>query len=211
MKLAIRVSGVEVLRQRVRNAAECATSGALTRRGLGEVGRIVTRAQKNLAPVRKGRVRQRELDKRLKKGMAVGKATRLSSVAVNKFRALPKGTIGPRRLIKPGLIKRSIGYRIIRGKDVLTLKMGMNVGKKRSHANYAPHRSFVGKGTKQRKTKPGANRGVMPRNFFIANAYQFAAASAIAALNKTVGEDMRSAFNLQLRPASASTMVGAGT
>lgn len=203
MKLQIRVSGVETLRQRIKNVGDCATVGALTRRGLTQVGQIVTRAQKNFAPVRKGRVRLRELDKRLKKGMAVGKATRLSSVQVTKFRKNPAE--GQKREIKPGLIKRSIGYRVVRrgsGSDAAwVVKMGMNVGKKRSNNNHAPHAAFVGKakaGT-PRKTKAGANRGIMPSNIFISNGMRFAAPAAIAALDKAVKQDMVRAYNLSLR------------
>lgn len=203
MRLQIRVSGADVLRQRIRNVGECASVGALTRRGLTQVGQLVTRAQKNLAPVRKGRIRLRQLDKRLKKGMAVGKATRLSSVQVTKFRKNPAE--GQKREIKPGLIKRSIGYRVVRrgsGADaVFQVKMGMNVGKKRSNNNHAPHAAFVGKASagQPRKTKAGANRGIMPSNMFIPNGTRFAAAAAIAALDKAVKEDTVRAYNLSLR------------
>ncbi len=195
MKLAIRVSGVEVLRRKVANVAECAVSGSLTRRGLSQVGQLVTRAQKNMAPIRKGRVRLRELDKRLKKGMPIGKATRLSSVPVKKVR---KST---GEAIKPGLIRRSIGYRVLKVDGSFVVKMGMNVGKKRSSSNFAPHAAFVGKEKdgQPRKTKAGANRGVMPRNLFIANGTRFAARVAINALDKAVKEDTVRAFNMSLR------------
>lgn len=208
MKLQIRVSGVEELRRRVANVAECAVAGTLTRRGLSEVGRLVTRAQKNLAPVRKGRVRLRALDKRLKKGMAVGKATRLSSVAVVRRR---KAT---GEIIKPGLIKRSIGYRVVRRGSgpgaVFQVKMGMNVGKKRSHSNFAPHSAFVGKERmgQPRKTKAGANRGQMPANLFIANGTRFAAAAAIKALERAVAEDTVRAYKLSLRASRVVEAVG---
>jgi hypothetical protein len=199
MKLQIRVSGVEVLRSRLRNVGECAITGALTRRGLTQVGQLVTRAQKNLAPVRKGRIRLRQLDKRLKKGMAIGKATRLSSVQVVRRRKKTG------ELIKPGLIKRSIGYRVVRrgskADAVWQVKMGMNVGKKRANNNFAPHAAFVGKATagQERKTKAGASRGQMPSNLFIPNGTRFAAAAAISALDKAVKEDMVRAYNLSLR------------
>lgn len=205
MRLSIRVSGVEELRRRVANVAECAVAGTLTRRGLSEVGRLVTRAQKNLAPVRKGRVRLRELDKRLKKGMAVGKATRLSSVAVTRVR---KATGD---VIKPGLIKRSIGYRVLKKDGFFVVKMGMNVGKKRSNSNYAPHSAFVGKAKagQPRKTKAGANRGIMPANLFIANGTRFAARAAIKALEKAVAEDTVRAYKLSLRASRVVEGVGA--
>lgn len=202
MKLQIRVNGAEELRRKVANVAECAVAGTLTRRGLSEVGRIVTRAQKNMAPVRKGRVRLRALDKRLKKGMPIGKATRLSSVQVVRRRKKTG------EIIKPGLIRRSIGYRVLNVDGIFVVKMGMNVGKKKSNNNFAPHAAFVGVGTKQRfsfRPKPGQvgpnkiNRGVMPKNPFIANATQFAAAAAIAALDKAVKEDTVRAFKLSLR------------
>lgn len=195
MKLAIRVSGVEVLRRKFANVAECAVSGSLTRRGMSEAARLVTRAQKNLAPVRKGRIQLRKLDARLKKGMAVGKATRLSSVPVVRRR---KAT---GEIIKPGLIRRSIGYRILKVDGSFMVKMGMNVGKKRSNSNFAPHSAFVGKAKtgQPRQTKAGANRGVMPANLFIANGTRFAARAAIAALDRAVKEDTVRAFNLSLR------------
>lgn len=195
MKLAVRVSGVEVLRRKFANVAECAISGKLTRKGLTQAAQLITRAQKNLAPVRKGRVRLRELDKRLKKGMAVGKATRLSSVEVVKKR---KATD---ERIKPGLIRRSIGYRILRRDGNFVVKMGMNVGKRRANSNFAPHSAFVGKAKagQDRKTKAGASRGRMPSNTFIANGTRFAAPAAIRALDKAVKEDTVLAFNLSLR------------
>jgi hypothetical protein len=195
MKLQVRVSGVEVLRQKVANVAECAVAGTLTRRGLTKVGQIVTRAQENMASVRKGRVRLRELDKRLKKGMPIGKATRLSSVQVVRRRKKTG------EIIKPGLIRRSIGYRVLKVDGNFVVKMGMNVGKKRSSPNYAPHAAFVGKASagQPRKTKAGANRGIMPANLFIANGTRFAAPAAIAALDKAVKEDTVRAFKLSLR------------
>lgn len=214
MRLQIKANGVDELRRKVANVAECAVAGTLTRRGLSDVGRIVTRAQKNMAPVRKGRILQRKLDKRLQKGMAVGKATRLSTVPINRVQKLDPDFIGPPRLRKPGLIKRSIGYRVLKqssGSDAtFVVKMGMNVGKKRSHQNYAPHRMLVAFGTKERFTngkltgkemgpKRGASRGRMPKNQFIHHATQFAAASAIAALDKAVKEDTVRAYRLSLR------------
>lgn len=212
MKLQIQVNGVEELRRKVANVAECAVAGTLTRRGLSDVGRIVTRAQKNMAPVRKGRVQLRKLDKRLKKGMAIGKATRLSTTKPRVV--LKEGEAGLPVERKPGLIKRSIGYRVLKqskGSDAtFVVKMGMNVGKKRGSPNYAPHRMLVAFGTKERFTngklsgnemgpKRGASRGVMPKNQFIHHATQFSAAAAIHALDKAVKEDTVRAYKLSLR------------
>jgi hypothetical protein len=212
MKLQIKATGVEELRRAVANVAECAVAGTLTRRGLSEVGRIVTRAQKNMAPVRKGRLSLRKLDKRLQKGIEIGKATRLSTTkAPSKMRKLGPDFIGPGREIKPGLIKRSIGYRVIRSKGMdaqFTVKMGMNVGKKRSNNNFAPHAAFVGSGTQQRYSNAAksaftgpqrVNRGRMPQNRFIADATLFASGAALAALDKAVKEDMVRAYKLSLR------------
>jgi hypothetical protein len=214
IKFGIRVNGVEELRRRVANVADCAISGAVTRRGLSEVGRIVTRQQKAMAPVRKGRLVKRELHKRLARGMEIGKAVKLSTVPVLKTRGkrLAPGVSGPEKFIKPGLVKRSIGYRVARGKGSLkgslVLKMGMNVGKKRSNNNFAPHAAFVGVGTQQRYAfRPKANqigpnkinRGIMPQNRFINDGMNVAAVSAMAALDKAVKEDMVRAYQLSLR------------
>lgn len=190
IKFGIRVNGVEELRRKMANVADCAISGAVTRRGLSEVGRIVTRQQKAMAPVR---------PKRIKKFRSIG--------LVDGVRP-----DGPLRYIPPGLVKRSIGYRVVRGKGSLkgsfVVKMGMNVGKKRRDKNFAPHAAFVGIGTKQRfsfRPKAGQigpnkiNRGVMPQNRFIYNATNVAAVSAMAALDKAVKEDMVRAYNLSLR------------
>lgn len=191
MKLAIRVSGADLLRQRMTALSELAGSDRLVRKGMSDAARIVSRAQKNLAPVRKGRVQMRQLDKRLKKGMAIGKATRLSSVPVVKRRA-KTGDI-----IKPGLLKRSIGFRVKKekGTNSYSVVIGANVGKKRSNPNNAPHAAFVGSGTKQRyafRPKAGtigprkANRGIMPPNYYISNALRFAAPAALKALEAGV-------------------------
>jgi hypothetical protein len=194
IKFGIRVNGVEELRRRVANVADCAISGAVTRRGLSEVGRIVTRQQKAMAPVRN------------KKSIKT------------RGKRLAAGVSGPQKFIKPGLVKRSIGYRVVRGKGslqgTLVVKMGMNVGKKRSNNNFAPHAAFVGVGTQQRyafrprgnQIGPNkANRGRMPQNRFIYNAMNVAAVSAMAALDKAVKEDMVRAYNLSLRASRVVT------
>lgn len=208
MKLSIRVSGDEELRRKMANVADCSVSGTLTRRGLTQVGQIVTRVQKRMAPVRKGRLQMRKMKGRIGRGMEIGKAIRLSKVPVQRVRKMPADFIGPGRQIKPGLIKRSIGYRVSRVQGSFVVKMGMNVGKRRSNNNFAPHSAIVGVGTKQRfsfNPRPGEvgpnkiNRGVMPQNRFIADATAVAAQSAIAALDKAVKEDTVRAYNLSLR------------
>lgn len=194
MKLQIKVNGVEELRRKFANVAEVAVSGTMTRRGLTDAARIVTRAQKNLAPVRpKGTKRFRSIGK-VKTGVGYVRPD------------------GPLRYIPPGLVKRSIGFRVIKpkGKDAqFMVKMGMNVGKKRSNKNFAPHAAFVGVGTQPRFSNgrlrgneygpSRVSRGRMPQNRFINDGTQFAAASAIAALDKAVKEDMVRAYKLSLR------------
>ncbi|TXH56419.1 MAG: hypothetical protein E6Q97_06465 [Desulfurellales bacterium] len=212
MKFALKVNGVEELRRKVANVAECATAGTLTRRGLSAVGKIVTQSQKRMAPVRKPRVLRRKLRALQAKGVEIGKATKRASVVVKKFRRVEADFIGPRQLIKPGLVKRSIGYRVLKKDNAFIVKMGMNVGKKRSNKNFAPHASFVGSGTDQRysfRPKAGQigpnkiNRGRMPPNRFIYDATNIVAVQAMKILEQHVQEDTVRAFKMSIRASRA--------
>jgi hypothetical protein len=164
-------------------------------------------------------VRLRELDRRLKKGMEVGKATRLSSVVIPKTRGarLKAGVSGPQKFIRPGLVKRSIGYRVQRRQGYFLVKMGMNVGKKKVSDNFAPHAAILGASKRQPRYSNKFNgsvgphrmfRGIMPRNTFIANATRFAAPAAIKALDAAVKADTVRAFNLSLRASRSMEGVG---
>lgn len=187
MKARILIDGAQQLRERMSEMAELAKTDRFVRKGMSNAARIIARAQKNMAPVRKGRVQLRALDKRLKKGMAIGKATRLSSVPVVKTRKATGESI------KPGLLKRSIGYRVKKVQGEYTVVIGANVGKKRKNPNNAPHAAFVGSGSKPRQTKSGANRGTMPANPYISVATNFAAAAALKALEAGVREEVAAA------------------
>lgn len=196
MKARILIDGTQQLRERMIGLAEAAKTDRFVRKGMSNAARIVARAQKNMAPVRKGRVQVRKLNKLLQKGVSSSKALQRSSVAVAKFRAIPvdkkTGTrsIGPRRFIPPGLLKRSIGFRVKkeRGTGEYSVVIGANVGKKRRNPNNAPHAAFVGSGTKPRK-----GRGTMPGNPYISVATNFAAPAAMKALEAGVHAEIAAA------------------
>lgn len=201
--IQISTTGTKQLRSKMIEMADLAKTDKLVRKGMTDAARIVANAQKNMAPVRKGRVQLRKLNRALQKGATLSTATRRSSVAVSKFRAIPMVKVnkfekvrpdGPQRFILPGLLKRSIGFRVKKGKDgEFRVVIGANVGKKRSNKNNAPHAAFIGSGTKVRATKAGANRGAMPPNSYINTATNFAAGPAIQALERGVKAEIDAA------------------
>ena len=104
--------------------------------------------------------------------------------------AAPVGTAGRVRkgkVIIPGGMKRSIRSRFLKSgkgpeKGMQTAKAGLNVGRKRRDPLRAPHGHLYTLGTKQRRTKSGANRGVMPARPFIAQASRAVENEAIQAV-----------------------------
>lgn len=220
MQIQADITGFDRLQRRVARLAEPARQSKIVRRGISEASALVAKAQRNMAPVRKARVRLRQLDRnmRLRRTRnpetkqvrfgrwSVAKATARASVAQRKFRAIRKvGGVrpeGPRELIKPGQLKRSIHSRVRVLAGGLFAKAGMNVGLKRNDRRRAPHGHFVALGTALRRTKRrlstkgkgkktwnAASRGVMPANSFIRDASAMVAAQARRLLERRVRED----------------------
>lgn len=218
MNVTARMTGMERLQKRFIALEDSIRTSKVVRRGASEAVSIVARAQKSLAPIRKGRLSVRALNKavRKKKGKltpeGLAKATKKATREHRKFRSIPLvdgvRPAGPRTLIKPGSIRRSIGSRVIVRKAFVTAKAGMNVGKKKSNPNYAYHATIVGsmrhkeRYTHRRmKHKPDATsrkkprykkayRGIMPDNTFILDAFRMTSRSALNALNRAVKADM---------------------
>lgn len=208
MKVSVSIDGATQLQQRFADVAEAGLTGRLLRKGMSNTGRILTNAYKNSAPVRRGRVQVRKLNRLLQRGVSSSTALRRSSVQVVKVRRMNADFIGPRNQIKPGQLKRSIHFRIRKSQSgVFILRSGMNVGLKRNDHRRAPHAHLVGLGTK-RRDKSGPNRGIMPQNKFIATATNFAAAAAMNALDAGFNQEVVSV--LKGRGDTSATPVPAG-
>jgi hypothetical protein len=180
VKARILIDGDKQLRAQMEELSELAYSDKLVRGGMSDAARIIARSQKNMAPVRKNPMQ--------KKFRSIGK------VKTDRGYVRPDG---PLRLIPPGLLKRSIGFRVKRDRasGTVSVVVGANVGKKKRNPNNAPHAAFVGSGTIQRfsnkfsKKRVGplrANRGIMPPNDYISVATNFAAPAAMKALEAGV-------------------------
>lgn len=218
MIVEARTEGMDRLQKRFHALESSVRTSKVVRRGASQAVALIAKAQRNLAPVRRGRVSIRALNKavRRKKGRVtpegLAKATKKATREHRKFRSIPLvdgvRPDGPRTTIKPGQIRRSIGYRVTIRKEAVTAKAGMNVGKKKSNPSFAPHATIVGsmrhkprftKGRMKHRAsaasrgKPHfkkAYRGIMPDNTFVYDAFRMAAPSALRILNKSVREDM---------------------
>jgi len=202
VNLKLDILGAAQLRERLKELGEAGNTGTLVRKGMSDAGRLIARAQKERAPVRQGRVSMRKLKRNIAAGQSLTKARSGATSIVKKFRAIAKvktengfeRPAGPRQYIPPGLLKRSIGYRVRKVKGVWQIVSGANVGKKRKDKNFAPHRAFVGSGTVQRysnkfndKIGPQrVNRGRMPANPYIMAGLNAAAGAALKALEAGV-------------------------
>lgn len=181
MKVQILIDGEQRLRERMIQLADKAKTDKFVRKGMSDAARLVARAQQNMAPVRPVRV---------KKFRSIGKV----KTAAGYVRP-----DGPLRFIPPGLLKRSIGFRVKKEKGTggsYSVVIGANVGKKKKNPNNAPHAAFVGSGTVQRYSNgrqsarfhgpTRVNRGIMPANPYISIATNFAAPAALKALEAGV-------------------------
>lgn len=215
MNVSIETRGIDKLTKRVGQLEYAARGNKLIRRGISEAARIVARAIRNAAPVRRSRVSVRKLDKLMKRrrgwvgqgGYNLANATRRASVVQTKKRKPRAGWEAHGDLaIKPGQLKRSIHSRVYVRSDGLYAKAGMNVGLKRNDRRRAPHAHLVALGTKLRRTRlkgsrPGHLTGRMPPNPFARLAANLAAPAALRALNFRVKEDVRRVWETGQVPA----------
>lgn len=185
MKVRIQLYGIPDLKGRVIALAELAKTDKVARKGMSNAARIVARYQKGAAPVRQ--------NKNQKKFKAIAK------VVVGGVRMRP---IGPQLLLPPGVLQRSIGYRVKKEKGTggeYSVVIGANVGKKKKSPNFAPHAAFVGSGTVERSVKSWrgmplhgeqANRGKMRPNPYIRRATALAVPAAMKAIEDGVHAEL---------------------
>lgn len=237
IQIAAKVQGFEALQARVIALSDDARRSKFIRRGVSEAIALIAKQQKNLAPIRKPRLQVRTLERILSKKKRpsvdqISRATRRASVVQKKFRAIgmhkhvPK--IGPKEIIPPGLLKRSIHSRTkllpaSKGGGMFA-KAGPNVGVKKRNRNFAPHAHLVSLGTKMRKTVSKStvwnrqthwsqSRGKMPSNAYIKQARSTASGPALKLLERRVREDFAMAVQRANARASsrAASLAGAGT
>lgn len=205
--LDVSFTGIPKLQARVQQLAFYALTNKVVRRGISEAAAVVARSIKNAAPVRKPRVSVRILDKLMKRrrgwvgqgGQNLSKATRKASIVQKKLRKIRGGGMGPRELIEPGLLKRSVHSRVIARQSVLYAKAGVNVGLRPNDRRRAPHAHLVAWGTKLRRTKlkgsrPGHITGRMPKSDFAKYAAESAVPRAMRLLESRVKEDFRASI-----------------
>jgi hypothetical protein len=192
------------------------------RKGMSNAGRLIARAQKERAPVRQGRVSIRKLKRNIAAGQSLVKARAGATTVVKKFRSIGRvktseGYVrpdGPLRYIPPGLLKRSIGFRVRSKEGVWQIVTGANVGKKRKSPNFAPHRAFVGSGTVQRFSNgrlkgneygpKRVNRGRMPANPYIMAGLHASSSGALRAVEAGIQVEMNQALKGRLVAARAT-------
>lgn len=236
IQIAANVQGFEALQARVYALADDARRSKIIRRGISEAIALIARQQKNLAPIRKPRLQARTLERILAKKRRpsvdqISRATKRASVVQKKFRSIgmhkhvPK--IGPKEIIPPGQLKRSIHSRTklipaSKGGGMIA-KAGPNVGVKRRNRNFAPHAHLVSLGTKLRKTVSKStiwnrrthwsqSRGKMPANPYIKQARSIASGPALKLLERRVREDIVLSIQRANARASAraSSLAGVG-
>lgn len=182
MNLSLDIIGTMQLRKRMVELESLAKGSRLIRKGMGNAGRLIHQAQKARAPVRQARISVRKTRELIAKGRSLTAARKGASRVQKKFRKNGDE-------IKPGLLKRSLGYRIRKKDGLYQVVIGANVGKKRDNPNYAPHSVLQG-GTKVRKTKAGANRGRTYPNLYIKAGLHAASGAALKALEAGVKEGL---------------------
>lgn len=185
MTVSVYISGVEKVRQRVGELAQRAGSSPPVRKGLSSAGAWISTNQKLRAPVRTPIQRKRIFNKLIAKGKSTGFAAFKAGTVQKKFRSATG------QQIKPGLLRRSIGYRVRKRQGEWQVVIGANVGKKKVNPNFAPHRAFVGSGTRHRETRSGARRGFMPPNSYIIRGFMAASHGALERMELGVQQEMQ--------------------
>ena len=85
-------------------------------------------------------------------------------------------------------LRNAVGSRRVIARGEITAKAGMNVGRKRNRAPLAHIRLL---GTKNRRTRSGANRGRIKGNNFVATTTQTAAGPVTAEMQTTLNDELR--------------------
>jgi hypothetical protein len=193
VKTRIYISGVAQVRQKCAELAERAGTSPTIRKALSNAAAWISINQKMRAPIRAPIIQKRKYNKLIAKGKSDTFASFKSGVVQKKVRAATG------KEIKPGLLRRSIGYRVQKKAGAWQVVVGANVGKKRKNPNNAPHAAFVGSGTKQRyafRPRGGVvgprkdNRGVMPPNSYIMRGFMAASSGAMERLETGVRQEL---------------------
>lgn len=183
MTIGIDIIGTQELRKRMADLETLARNGSrLVRKGMSNAGRLIHQAQKVRAPVRQAKISIRKTRELIAKGRSLTAARKGASRVQKKFRKTGEE-------IRPGLLKRSLGYRVRKKDGYWQVVIGANVGKKRDNPNFAPHSNLQG-GTKVRKTASGAKRGRTYPNLYIATGLHAASGQALKALEMGVKEGL---------------------
>ena len=115
----------------------------------------------------------------------VSKGTNVSTREIRK--SAPVG--------KTKKVKKGVGQRNLKASEAggnIEAKAGIGVGKKtKKTGKFAPHGHLVALGSKRRKNKKGANRGVMPRNDFVRRAFERTKSRSYDVMRQAIAEGIQ--------------------